>query len=108
MPEPIDQTTLDLIAAIKELKFATAETHRYVQGGGAEHQAAREREARAIERARDLSRALIAEWHRVDPELKRLAESSPEWSALSEEVDQLLDEYRRLIEETRGGSSPES
>jgi len=28
--------------------------------------------------------------------------------ALSEEVDQLLDEYRRLIEETRGGSSPES
>ena len=68
MPEPIDQTTLDLIAAIKELKFATAEADRYVLGGGAEHQAAREREARAIERVRD----------------------------------------RRLIEETRGGLSPES
>jgi hypothetical protein len=65
-------------------------------------------EARAIERVRDLSRALIADWHRVDPELKRLAESSPEWSALSEQVDQLLDEHRRLIEETRGGSSAES
>ena len=108
MPEPIDQTTLDLIAAIKELKQATAETHRHVLGGGSEHQAARAREARAIERVRDLSRALIADWHRVDPELKLRAESSPEWSALSAEVDQLLDEYRRLIEETRGGSAPES
>jgi hypothetical protein len=104
MPDPTDQTTLDLIAAIKELKLATAETHRHVLGGGSEHQAAREREARAIERVRDLSRTLIADWHRVDPELKLLAESSPEWSALSEEVDQLLDEYRRLIEETRRSS----
>ena len=104
MPEPIDQTTLDLIAAIKDLKHATAETHRHVLGGGSEHQAAREHEARAIERVRDLSRALIAEWHRVDPELKLLAEGSSAWSALSEEVDQLLEEYRRLIEETRGSS----